>query len=411
MNHNPATSAPPTPDAIRALIVIPTYNNRATLREVVERALQTGLRVLVVNDGSDDGGPATLAGLPIKRIDIYPNEGKGVAIATAAHWASGQGFTHLITIDADGQHDPAEAPRFVEKIQENPWAIIVGERRMAESAAPGSSRFGRHFSNFWLKVATGVSLPDSQSGYRAYPVAALRALPCSGRHYEYEVEILVRAAWAGLPLESVPISVHYEPPERRVSHFRPFLDNMRISKIYSRSVIRNFIPWPHRRLPQAPPPAEERLSIKNPLRALKLLVRESASPREIALASMLGIFLGTLPLIACHSIVIIFCATRLRLNRLMAFSASNLCVAPLVPALAIEMGYYLRYGRFLTEFSLRTLGFEIHQRFFEYFLGSLVVGPALAVVVGAITYLIARGYQSAATRRRARLAAPEADPS
>lgn len=410
MNHNPETSAPPTPDAIRALIVIPTYNNRGTLRAVVERALATGLRVLVVNDGSDDGGPGTLEGLAIKRIDLYPNQGKGVAIATAAHWAAGHGFTHIITIDADGQHDPAEAPRFLEKIYEKPWAIIVGERRMEDSGAPGSSRFGRQFSNFWLKVATGVSLGDSQSGFRAYPVAALRALPCSGRRYEFEVEILVRVAWAGLALENVPISVRYEPPDRRVSHFRPFMDNMRISKIYSRAVIRNFIPWPHRRLPQAPP-AEERLSIKNPLRALKLLVRESASPREIALATMLGIFLGTLPLIACHSIVIIFCATRLRLNRLMAFSASSLCVAPLVPALAIEMGYYLRYGRFLTEFSLRTLGFEIHQRFFEYFLGSLVVGPALAVVIGGITYLIARGYQSTATRRRARLAAPEADPS
>ena len=102
---------------------------------------------------------------------------------------------------------------------------------MGPADTPGVSRFGRRFSNFWLKAATGVSLPDSQSGFRAYPVAVLRALECSGRRYEYEVEILVRAAWAGLALDSVDISVHYDAPENRVSHFKPFLDNLRISKI------------------------------------------------------------------------------------------------------------------------------------------------------------------------------------
>jgi uncharacterized protein (DUF2062 family) len=133
--------------------------------------------------------------------------------------------------------------------------------------------------------------------------------------------------------------------------------------------------------------------LRHPLRSLKILLHESTSPWEIAAASMLGIFLGTLPLIACHSVVIVFCATRLRLNRLVAFNVSHLCVAPFVPALAIEVGYFARHGQFLTQFSLQTLGREAPQRLVDYLLGALITGPVLAVVAGVIAYLIALFYQ------------------
>jgi uncharacterized protein (DUF2062 family) len=398
------TPRTPLPTGIRPLIVIPAYNNAPTLRGVAEGALATGLPVLVVNDGSTDGGPATAADLPLKLINLPTNQGKGAAILTGADWATARGFTNLITVDADGQHDPREALRFVRKIEEHPWAIIVGARDLAGAAAPGSSRFGRHFSNFWLKVSTGAGLPDSQSGFRAYPLAALRRLGCAGRRYEFEVEFLVRTAWAGLTLESVPISVRYEAPGRRVSHFRPFIDNMRISKIYARSTIRNFLPWPHKRLTLEGMPEPERLPLRDPVRLIRMLLREAAAPRQIAAAAMLGIFLGTLPLIACHSVVIIIAATRLRLNRLLALNISHICAPPLVPALAIEAGHFMRHGRFLTEFNMRTLGLELHHRFFEYLIGSLVVGPVLALAAGVATYGLARLYQ----RIAARLKVPEA---
>jgi len=115
---------------------------------------------------------------------------------------------------------------------------------------------------------------------------------------------------------------------------------------------------------------------------------------------MLGVFLGALPLIACHTIVIVFFATRLRLNRLVAFYASNLCMPPLVPALAIETGFFMRYGRFLTgadlnsgEAVFQTLVREAHLRLWEYLLGSLLLGPALALSVGAVVYGAAGGYR------------------
>ena len=392
----------------RPLIVIPVFNNRATLRRVVEESLTFGLPVLVVNDGSTDGGPETLDGLPVTRIDHAVNRGKGAAILSAAGWAEAHGFTHLITMDADGQHCPQDVARFLEKIAQNPWAIIVGARDVSGQPVPGASRFGRRFSNFWLKVACGMGLPDSQSGFRAYPVAILRQVRCLGRRYEFEVEILVRAVWAGASLDTVDVQVRYTPESTSASHFHPLRDNARISRTYARLVLRNFLPWPHRTLFDDPARAGERLSPKRLRHSLRVLLREHTSRQRITLAAMLGVFLGTLPLIACHSVIIVFCAARLRLNRLIALNISHFCAPPVVPALAIESGYFVRHGRWLTEFTFRTLGHQIDQRLLDYLLGSVLLAPLLALGTGFVLSGLAWSYQGLyrlwklpATRERA----------
>lgn len=228
-------------------IVIPTFNNRLTLRAVAEKAAASGLPVLVVNDGSTDGGPEALAGLAVARVDFPVNKGKGAAILAGAEWAEANGFTHIITVDADGQHDPADIPGFVEMIKKDPLSIVVGDRQFRE-AAPFSSRFGRKWSNMWLWITCGRSVRDSQSGFRGYPVAALRKVVCCGRKYDFEVEILVRSVWAGIDITSIPISVHYSDETKKASHFDPFMDNLRISKAYTRLVIRTLVPWPHKTL-------------------------------------------------------------------------------------------------------------------------------------------------------------------
>ena len=387
------------PEDIRVLLAIPTFNNSETLRDVVQRAVGTGLPVLVVNDGSTDGGPEVLEGLPVDRIDFPENRGKGAAIVAAGQWAEAGGFTHVITLDADGQHDPADVPRFEQRIRQRPRAIIIGKRDMSGAHVPGSSRFGRRFSNFWLKIACGMSHPDSQSGFRAYPVAILRQVSCSGQRYDFEIEILVRSVWAGAALDAVDISVHYDEQTRRASHFAPWRDNARISWLYARLVTRNLTPWPHKVLIEDPANGTARLSLKRPRQSLLILLRERTSPREMAAASMLGIVLGTLPLIACHSVVIIFCATRLRLNRLVALNVSHLCAPPFVPALAIETGFLVRNGRWLTEFNLQTLGYEIHQRLLDYLIGSVIVGPILGLAVAAVVFSLAWLYRRTMTRR------------
>ena len=247
----------------RTLIVIPVYNHGATLRRVVEQGLATGLPVLVVDDGSDDGGSETLEGLNVCVLRRERNQGKGAAILRGATEARNLGFTHILTLDADGQHDPAQAPRFLELSAASPLALIVGARDLSGPNVPGASRFGRRFSNFWLRLQTGARLADTQSGFRLYPLALFDHIMPRGGRYEFEVEVLVRAAWAGAELLEIPISVHYPPPSERVSHFRALRDTLRISLTNARLTFRALLPWPHRQMPRNAPALSRRWSSRS----------------------------------------------------------------------------------------------------------------------------------------------------
>ena len=384
---------------IKAVIVIPTFNNCYAISSVIEKALLTGLPVLVINDGSTDGTRDILSKFLVSRIDHEENYGKGIAILSASEWAEQKGYSHIITLDADGQHNPADITGFLDTLRKNPWTVVLGNRLFKKDETSGSSIFGRSFSNFWVKISTGKTVTDSQSGFRAYPVQALRKIKCKGKRYEFEVEILVRSIWAGLSVRSVDISIDYSEETVNSSHFRAFWDNARISAIYSLLVIRNFIPWPHKKTFADVNPDSESLSFRNLKRSFKILLTESSSAKDLAYASSLGIFLGTFPLIACHSIVILFFATRLKLNRFVAFNIQIICAPPFVPALAIETGHFLLHGRFLTELSKKTIVQEAPQRLFEYFIGSLLVGPVLALFIGGIVFLIALSYHRLVSHR------------
>ena len=367
----------------RLLVAIPVYNHGQTLRDVVERTLAVHPDVLVVDDGSTDGGCATLQGLPVRVLRHERNLGKGRAIMTAAREADRLGMTHLATIDSDGQHDPADLTNFLRLLRSEPEALVVGTRRFGPDV-PGSSRFGRSFSNFWLRVQTGVSLGDTQSGFRVYPVAVLLQLPLRETGYSFEIEVLVRASWAKVPLRDVEISVIY-PPDR-VSHFQMLRDNVRASLLNARLTMRTILPWPHRPLVLGTPSGVTAL---HPLRAIRALLSENSTPRELALASALGVFIGTLPIFGIHTVAILIAAAFLRLNRLAAVTASQVTMPPLVPALAVEVGHFMRYGEFLTEFSMRTLGTEGLDRLWEWLLGSLLLGPLFALIAGLVTYVLA----------------------
>ncbi len=381
-----------TETSLRALILIPVYNNAATLRKVAEKSIETGLPVLVVNDGSTDGGPDTLDGLDVARIDLPENRGKGVAIRTGAQWAIERGYTHIITLDADGQHDPADVPRFMARLREKPLVILVGARDFENQEIPGGSRFGRKWSNMWMRIASSEKVADSQSGFRAYPLDIFRKIKFTSNRYEFEIDVLIKSAWAGMSIEDIPVSVHYPPGKERVSHFHQFFDNYRISIVYTRSVLRTLWPWPHK-LHFGTAEELDRISLKHPLRSIKLLLLERSTPREIAFAVMLGIIIGALPIFGLHSVAILFAATLLRLNRVIAFNSQHICAPPFVPGICIEIGHYMRHGVFLTQFNFQTLGKEIHFRLWEWFLGSLIVGPVLALLVGGMAYYTAVFYQ------------------
>ncbi len=369
----------------RVLAVIPVYNHGATLAQVAEGILAVHADLLVVDDGSTDGGADRLSGLPLAILRQPRNLGKGTAIMAAAKWAKAHGFTHLATLDADGQHDPADLPRLLEAVAVDPRAIVVG-RRDFDGSVPGSSRFGRSFSNFWFRVQTGSRIGDTQSGYRAYPVAVLERLGLGERRYSFEVEVLVKAAWADVPLREVPVSVAYPPG--RVSHFHRLFDNLRLSLLNTRLTTRAILPWPHRRLDET---AGEGISPLHPVRAIRVLLAEHATPGKLAAAGFTGVFLGTLPLVGIHTMAVLVAAGLLRLNRTAAVAASQLCMPPLVPALCIEAGYFLRHGRLLTEISWQTLGREGLQRLGEWILGSLLLAPLLGAIVALFIYAVAHG--------------------
>ena len=391
------------------LIVIPVYNHAATLRGVVSGALAHG-PVLVVDDGSTDmeavrvppGMPKPmpkpmkedafpeshpLRGLPVYYARHPANRGKGKAILTAAAVARALGMSHIITLDADAQHDPEDLPAFITAIRESPLTLFVGARDFDTPNVPGSSRFGRAFSNFWYRVQTGHVLGDTQSGYRAYPLAVLDRLKLAESHYSFETEVLVRASWAGFSLADIPVRVEYRPRGERVSHFRPVMDNVRLTLLNTRLTARAVMPVPQKRFEAG---ESGKITPLRPMRSLRLLLARNETPKNLALAGGLGVFFGTLPLIAMHSLTIILVLGWFRLNKIAGLATSQLCMPPLVPALCIEAGYYLRHGSFLTEISWQTLGREAPQRIWEWILGSLVLAPVLASACGVTVFVLAK---------------------
>ncbi|MEQ1508453.1 MAG: glycosyltransferase, partial [Myxococcota bacterium] len=231
------TSAP------RFVVVIPTKDDAPTVGDVVRRALARVSDVLVVDDGSTDrsGEVAREAGAVVLTHPV--NQGKGAALLTAFRWAAERGYTHAVTVDADGQHHPEEIPRFVDAATAEPTAIVAGSRDMR--TAPERSRFGRRFSNFWVWAETGWDVEDTQCGYRVYPIGPVLALGLRGGRYELEVEVLVRALWAGIPVIDLACDVYYPPVDERHSSFRPLADNVRISLLNTRLVVER-VAWPPR---------------------------------------------------------------------------------------------------------------------------------------------------------------------
>lgn len=215
----------------RVCAVIPTYNNAGTLLDVYHRLQPYIEDILIVNDGSTDDTLQKLkdSGEAISVINYKKNQGKGYALKFGFETALRAGFDYVISIDSDGQHYPEDLPRFAEAMEQNPDALIVGNRKLVQENMPGKNTFANYFSNFWFMVQTWQYLPDTQTGFRLYPLHQLKGLGYLTSRYEAELELLVFAAWSGIRLVSTPIRVYYPPKGERVSHFRPVMDFVRIS--------------------------------------------------------------------------------------------------------------------------------------------------------------------------------------
>lgn len=216
---------------LRICLVLPTYNNAGTLAEVIDSLLAYTSDIIVVNDGSTDATADILRVYEgrVVRVTYEVNRGKGYALKQGFRKALELGFEYALTIDTDGQHRAEDMQLFIEEIQRVPGALIVGSRLLKQKHMPGGNTFANRFSNFWFCVQTGLNFPDTQSGYRLYPLKKMESMHVFTNRYEAELEVLVRCAWKNIPLRAIPIEVYYAPPGERVTHFRPFHDFARIS--------------------------------------------------------------------------------------------------------------------------------------------------------------------------------------
>jgi glycosyltransferase involved in cell wall biosynthesis len=227
---------------IRPCIVVPVYDHGKGVVALIERLEPLGMPALLVNDGSGPDCTATLRTLAsrhdwVELIEHATNRGKGCAVLTGLRAAHGRGFSHALQIDADGQHDSDDAPRFLALAAQHPQALIIG-RPIYDPSVPRGRLVARYITHFWVWIETlSFAIPDSMCGFRVYPLRSVIALAnrvSLGRRMDFDPEIAVRLYWEGVPILSLPTRVTY--PEGGRSHFRLWQDNWLISCMHTRLV-------------------------------------------------------------------------------------------------------------------------------------------------------------------------------
>jgi predicted LPLAT superfamily acyltransferase/uncharacterized protein (DUF2062 family) len=354
---------------VRCLVCIPTFNNSGSIVTVVNEALkECTMNVLIIDDGSSTPVidliklDSTLMSHLGSRLNIHrfnQNLGKGAAIQKAFKLALAQGYTHVITMDGDAQHKASDLPGMLEAILTHSWSMIIGKRILDGVHVPKSSKFGRAFSNFWVKYQTDETIEDSQSGFRAYPLFFVQHLKFYTKKYDFEIEVLIRLLWKKVNVIEVPIDVHYPPPEERVSHFDKFRDNVKIS-------------------------------VLNTVLVILSLLKSNVSRTKIIISISLGVFIGVQPVYGFHILLAAFFSFIFRLNFPLMFIAGNVSIPPMIP---IWTYISLKIGSVIThtpiDFALTNDIVKVANNFFiVLFAGSLVLGAILAIIFGIVAFFL-----------------------
>ena len=371
--------------ALKCAVVIPTYNNAGTIAQVIADVKAYTNDVIVVNDGSTDKTAEILASISDIRVIDYPkNQGKGYALRLALNRAYECGFHYAITIDSDGQHYADDIPTFIDKIEEKPESLLVGARNLTAENMPSKNTFANKFSNFWYKVETGQELTDTQSGYRLYPLEKLHHISLITRRYEFEVEIIVRAAWRGINVENIPIKVYYPPVEERVSHFRPLQDFTRISMLNIVLVayaLLLYYPW--RFVRSLKPSTVKKFFYQN-------VIKSKESNLRMAAAMGWGVFCAIIPIWGYQMVFAGVSAHVMRLNKVVAIVFSQVSIPPLIPFIiyaSVVLGEWmlkLDTVKYVDNLYMEYVGKSLGQ----YVIGSFLLGAIACVATFLLSFII-----------------------
>ncbi len=384
-------------EQLRTCVVVPTYNNAQTLEGLLHDLTGFTDQIIVVNDGSTDRTNEILSQLPQLHVVSYEkNIGKGWALRSGFKKALELGFQYVITIDSDGQHFAEDLPLFLDKVEESPGCLIIGRRNMEQAGIPGKSSFGNKFSNFWYWVETGYTMKDTQSGYRLYPIEKLRSMKFFTRKFEFEIEVIVRAAWKGIAITSVPVKIHYAEKENRVSHFRPFQDFSRISVLNAVLITIALVYI-------LPRDFFRRLFKKEKRQALlRQLFHPDDSNSKKAISVGFGIFMGILPIWGFQLITAIALAVLFRLNKALVIVAANISIPPFIPFVL-----YLSHltgktwmGENATEISFsKTISLEgMQNSFMQYVLGAITLAIIGGLTTSVLTFFYLKLFKKSSDR-------------
>lgn len=366
-------------------VLIPTYNNAASIADVINGVLEFTSNIVIVNDGSTDKTASILAEYPDLMVVNHPkNMGKGMALRTGFKAAFQKGYKYAIAIDSDGQHYPDDLHLFIDQIELHPKAIIIGARNMDQPNVPGKSTVGNRASSFWFWVVTGIKLQDTQSGYRLYPLAPINTIHFITRKYEFEIEVMVRSFWKGVDVLSIPIKVFYPPADERVTHFRPFKDVTRITLLNIVFVLlAAFWFTPIRLIKNFSFKESKKKIYDNTIGSPDSIIKKSGSMG-------LGICIGITPCWGYQIWLAIGLAHILKLNKVIAAIFSNISIPPLIPFI-LYGSYYV--GALLlnkpTEliFSFDLSLDDVLNYLYPYLLGSFVLAFFAGLTVFIISYV------------------------
>lgn len=365
----------------KLVVIVPTFNNERTLEKVIHDILIYTNRIIVVNDGSTDSTTEIIKKLPVESVSYSENQGKGYAIRCGFKKALELGYEYAITIDSDGQHFADDLVQFVRSLPHNSNAIIIGARNMDQSSVPGKSSFGNKFSNFWFWFETGLRLPDTQSGYRLYPIKSLSPIQFFTRKYEFEIEVLVRSFWKGINVISVPVKVSY--PENRVSHFRPFKDFSRISVLNTILVTITILYIKPRNFFRS----FKGRKVKEVLNEHLLNGHHSEAVKAFSMG--FGVFMGIVPIWGFQLVVAIALSIIFRLNKALVIIAANISIPPCIPFILygslVAGSFFVDDPILLPRPSDVSMNF-IRESLTQYFLGSMVLAVIAGLLVGLATY-------------------------